>query len=258
MSAASAAPVVVLGEATAKRLFASNNPIGRRLGVRTVGADGQPQPPNEATIIGVVGDDGPDAGGARYPMYGPLEQAPDRSDLWIVARSRNAPEELLPILDRTVRGLDPQLAVSSVETALRLARPEYARRILVSGYIAVLGAFTLALALGGLYGLLTHVMTRRTKEIGLRQALGAGRQRVIGMIVREGMSPVLAGVTVGVASGVLVRMAARPAFLRPVPEIDAWALAVMPIGVILVALAACFLPARRAARVDPATALREF
>jgi ABC-type antimicrobial peptide transport system permease subunit len=125
------------------------------------------------------------------------------------------------------------------------------------------GAFSLAgialvLSMAGLYGVLSHVVARRTRELGLRIALGANPPRIIRLILRDGFRPVVEGAFVGLASAFFIRMAMQPYFSEAtMPSVDPIAIAI-GIGPLFIAAAiACYLPARRAARVDPNVALRE-
>ena len=113
------------------------------------------------------------------------------------------------------------------------------------------------LALGGLYGVLSHLVLRRTREIGVRVALGASRADITRMVVWQGLSPVVVGLVAGLTFGALARMALRPQFLRLVPAMDVVVLVVVPVLFIAAAVLACYVPARRAASVDPIVALRQ-
>jgi ABC-type antimicrobial peptide transport system permease subunit len=121
----------------------------------------------------------------------------------------------------------------------------------------VLGALALILALAGLYGVLSHLVERRTREIGVRMALGAARTDMYRMVVRDGLRPVVAGVVIGLLIGVLVRRALTPFFARLLPTVDPAVMIVLPLLMLAAGVVAAYLPARRAARVDPNVALRE-
>ena len=121
---------------------------------------------------------------------------------------------------------------------------------------ALLGALAMALAMTGLYGVLSYVVAGRTREIGIRIALGASTRQIVGLVVRDGVRPVVEGLVVGFVVADLVEMAIRPALQKPLPAIDAQLLAVVPVPFVIAAVLACYLPSRRAAAVDPAVALR--
>ena len=121
----------------------------------------------------------------------------------------------------------------------------------------VLGVLALVVALAGLYGVLSFLVARRTREIGIRLAIGADDGRIRRQVVREGLSPVLMGLVLGLGLGAIVRMAMRPMFLRLVPVIDVTVLVVVSVLFIAAGLVACYVPARRASRVNPVIALRQ-
>jgi ABC-type antimicrobial peptide transport system permease subunit len=121
----------------------------------------------------------------------------------------------------------------------------------------MLGTFAVVLALAGLYGALSHIVVRRTREIGVRVALGAGPRDILRMVLRDGLSPVLTGVVAGAALSVVARMWMRPVFVRLLPAFDPVVLGMVPLLLLAAGAAACLLPARRASRVDPNVALRE-
>jgi len=109
----------------------------------------------------------------------------------------------------------------------------------------------------GLYGVQSHLVTRRRREVGLRMALGASVRQIRQMVMREGLRPVAEGLLLGLFLGVVVRMGIRAVVPSPIRIVDPVAYALVPIPLILAALAACYLPARRASRVDPNVALRD-
>ena len=119
-----------------------------------------------------------------------------------------------------------------------------------------LGGLALILAMAGLYGVLSDLVLRRTREIGVRMALGADAPRVMRMVIGDGARPVIEGLAIGTGIGILARMSFKPLFLRMVPAFDPMLLVIVPLLFIAAALLASYLPARRASRVDPNVALR--
>ena len=105
--------------------------------------------------------------------------------------------------------------------------------------------------------MLSHVVARRTWEIGVRVALGADRKKIMSMVLRDGLVPVGYGIAIGLVAGIMARMLLRLFFIRLLPALDPGVLTVVPLLMLLAGIAACYLPARRAARVDPNIALRE-
>lgn len=119
-----------------------------------------------------------------------------------------------------------------------------------------LGALTLLLAMVGLYGVQSHIVAHRTREIGVRMSLGATAAQVRAMVLKEGYEPVLQGLGIGLFIGLCGRAIVRATMTMPVDVIDPWMLLLAPVPLLLAAFCACYLPARRASRVDPNVALR--
>jgi putative ABC transport system permease protein len=109
----------------------------------------------------------------------------------------------------------------------------------------------------GLYGVVSYVTVRRTREMGVRVALGATRQHIVQLVLADGLRPVLEGLAVGFALSGVASVALRPVFERLMPALDPLMFAVVPIPFLVIALVACYVPARRASRVDPNVALRQ-
>jgi putative ABC transport system permease protein len=120
----------------------------------------------------------------------------------------------------------------------------------------LLGGLALLLAMTGLYGVLSELLLRRTRELGIRMALGADANRLIRMVLIDGTRPVLTGLAIGLACGVILRIGFRPLFIRMLPAFDPVIVGLVPLAFIVAAALASYLPARRAARVDPNVALR--
>ena len=121
----------------------------------------------------------------------------------------------------------------------------------------VLGLIALALAMAGLYGVLSYLVAQRTHEMGVRVALGARPLHIMRLVTVDGVRPVLEGLVVGFVVADLAQMAMRPAFTKPLPAIDSTLLTLVPLPFLAAAFVACYLPARRASRVEPTVALRE-
>jgi predicted permease len=249
---AAAPHVAIVNETFAKTYWPGANPIGR-----TFTGGGPFTVATTWRVIGVARDAKyTSLGESSHPFaYFPLEQNWEWNVHVLVRTTGDATSLALPIRD-AVRGLDPVLptpAVLSLDAATSVVLLPERIAAAVTGAMGLLG---LLLAAVGLYGVVSYTVSQRTREIGVRMALGADRARVLGMIVRDGMKLVVIGVVIGMvlaAAGTRV----MAGFLFGVSPLDPLVFAVIPIGLALVTLVASYLPARRAAATDPVTALRE-
>jgi putative ABC transport system permease protein len=174
----------------------------------------------------------------------------------ILARATSDPSPVVDRLRRIVNDIDPDLAILEAATGRDLERAR--TLVLEVGAIAasLLGGLALLLAMAGLYGVMADLVSRRTREIGVRMALGADAARLMRMVLGDGARPVLMGLAFATVLGAIARMAFRPLFLRMMPALDPLMLSVVPVLFLAAALLASYFPARRAARVDPNVALR--
>jgi putative ABC transport system permease protein len=122
---------------------------------------------------------------------------------------------------------------------------------------AVLGTIALVLAMAGLHGVLSHVVARRTREIGIRLSVGADRGRIPSLVLRDGFRPVVKGLVIGLGAGVLLRLLLRATIVTAISPVDVTMFSLVPVPFLCAALAACWVPAARASRVDPNVALRD-
>jgi putative ABC transport system permease protein len=243
-----APPVVLVNQAFAARFFPGEDPLGRRLtGVGPLSA---------AEIVGVVADHRArhlrrPAAPAVFAPHAQLYQA----SLGLVARTAGDPQALLGDIRRTLRGLDPDMPLfASVTLREKVAATLGQERLLAVLFLAF-GGLALVLAGSGLFGLAAYTTQGRTREIGLRVALGARPRDVLRLVLGQSLGLVAAGLTLGLALTVLAgRLLAAQLFgVRPS---DPWNLLAVAGVLVLTALLASHLPARRALRVDPVTALR--
>ncbi|HEX8696734.1 MAG TPA: ABC transporter permease [Longimicrobium sp.] len=242
-------PVLVVNQAFARRHLPGEDPLGRRVAIGD-------QPPRE--IVGVVGDvrhRGLDEE-AQPEFYVPYLQAP-RPELHLVVRAAAAdPARLAPAVRRAVREVAPDALVHETRTMDALLGRSVARRRF---HTLLLGSFALTalvLATLGIYGVTAYTVTQRTHEIGIRVALGARRGDVLRLVVGRGMAPALAGIALGLA-GALAATRVMAGLLYGVGPGDPPVFAGVSLLLAATALAACYLPARRATGVDPAVALRQ-
>jgi putative ABC transport system permease protein len=254
----SASRVVIINETLARRAFPGQNPVGRRLRVLTGLSEGNGEPP-EMEIIGVAKDAiHHKLGEAVEPMfYQPLKQSFfDKSyDAALIVRTGRDPSAIFPSVASLAKSVSPESSFSQSTLAENIARQTFASRI-ASAFFGLFGALGLGLASVGLSGLLAYAVARRTKEIGVRMALGADRAAVFRMIIGEGLALTLTGVAIGLLLA-LALGSALSSFLYGVSPVDGLTYLAVTLILIVVTLLACYFPARRAAGVDPMTALRQ-
>ena len=253
-------PVAVISRRTAISLFGRADVTGQSIFVKRFPTSRDDKPKTTAlTVIGVAADTDTGVVGRsdRDVVYVPLAQS-FQPRLVLTARAAGDPAPLVGVLHQTLGSIAPGLAIDQIGTAESATNgPTNVFLQIVAGLSGVLGALALILALAGLYGVLSHLVERRTREIGVRMALGAARMDMYRMVVRDGLRPVVAGVVIGLVIGVIVRRALTPFFSRLLPTVDPAVMIVLPLLMLAAGVVAAYLPARRAARVDPNVALRE-
>jgi putative ABC transport system permease protein len=242
-------PVVILNETAVKMHFGGGNPLGQRVSFR-----GRQGPWRE--VVGVVRDSKYAAlGEAALPVaYMPVAQNRE-AGMTLYVRTSVPPASLIGSVRREIQAIEPNLPVPSIQTMTdTISTSLYAARM-GAWLLAVFGGLALLLAAIGIYGVLSFSIARRTREMGIRLALGANARDVFLLVVRDGMLLVGAGVIIGLAGG-LAGAQSLASFLYGVPTSDAATFAVTLIILTTVALVACVIPARRAMRVNPIAALR--
>ena len=246
-----APPVVIINETMAKRYWPTEDPLGKRF---KYGEETSQAP--MMTVVGVVGDmrrtgfDRP----VRYETFLPHGQAP-RGAMTLTIRTAAAPLALTASVRAQLRALDPEQPIYEIASMDELLSDRIAQRRFS---MALLGAFAgLALVLGiiGVYGVTSYLVTQRTREVGLRLALGAQPGDLVSMVVRQGMLVAAVGIAVGLVAALLLTRLMR-SLLYEVSPTDVATLVAVTAVLALATLAANWLPARRAARVDPLVALR--
>ncbi len=242
---------VILDQTSARKLFGDTNPLGKLL---QAGSDSS-WPPLE--VIGVAKDviHKELRSGPRFSVYSlPVAQRKQVLNFFYV-RTLGSPRAVAGSIRQVVRELDPRVEVAGLHTMHDLVADQLRRERMLSQLAGFFSVSALALACLGLYGILSYTVVRRTREIGVRMALGAQRHDVLAGIIRQGMTLTL----VGCALGVILALALTriiSGLLYGVTPADplTFALTVLLLGA--VAFASCWLPARRAARIDPMVALR--
>ncbi|MBI3426659.1 MAG: ABC transporter permease [Acidobacteria bacterium] len=255
--------VVIVNETLAKRYWPSEEALGKRLTLDD--PRDRTQPVQWLTVVGVVKDvkQGSWTAAPENEIYLPFQQDPifyagtagHMTAMTLVVRTTVAPQTLAPAVQEAVRALDRNLPVSasvSMEQVVAdtLWQPRFNLQL-----IGLFAALALVLAAVGLYGVMSYSVTQRTHEVGLRMALGAGQRDVIKLMVGQGMKLALLGVGLGLLVALaLTRLMTK--LLFGVSATDPLTFAGIALLLTLVALLACYIPARRAAKVDPMIALR--
>jgi len=240
----------VVSERVVKQLFDGQDPIGRDLIVWKGQGD------RHARIIGVVGDmrerrlDRQPTLAVYFPYRGT-----SFSPAQVVLNTTTPTAALVPALRAVMSSLDRDVPISDVQTFDEMVDASVASRRFTMTLLASFALLALLLALGGIYGVLAYSVARRTTEIGVRMALGAGAGSVLRLIVGQGLRPVLAGVGVGLlAAGVLSQLMTR--LLFEVTPTDFTTYAIVATSILVAGVVACLVPARKAVRVDVMSALR--
>jgi putative ABC transport system permease protein len=250
--------VEIVDESTARIYWPDRDPIGRRLSFRRADTN-----PPWRTVVGVIKDiknDGLDQSGAPHiysPIYqAPVYQAPGIRNLSVALRTSLSATSLEPQIRREIQAIDPGLPVFGVRTMNEVIDGSVASRRFSAELVGVFAILALLLASVGIYGLLAYMVGQRAHEIGVRMALGAMPSTIGKMIVSRGAGLAGIGVVVGlILSGIMAPMISS--LLYGVRPIDPEVFLAVPLILMVVVLLASYIPARRAARVNPLVALRE-
>jgi predicted permease len=254
--------VVVVDEFFARKFFGNDDPIGKHLNL-----DG---PNRTVTVIGVAGHVmqwGLD-NDASFPLHAQiylpfLQQNDDEMSFQeglgtdVVIRSRGNSESTMSDVQRVLRLMDQQQVVYSAETMNQLIADSLAAQRFSMVLLGIFAGLALLLATVGMYGVISYLVSQRTQEIGIRMALGADRGHVLRWVLKHGGRLALTGVAIGlVAALALTQVMAHSSMIYGVHAYDPWTLIVVTALLAAVALAACYVPARRAMNIDPMQALR--
>jgi putative ABC transport system permease protein len=250
-----ASPVIIVNETFARRFFAGTEALGQHIMIEGEGGENAVPPARE--IVGVVGDVRHESldtqSGPEY--YVPYTQAPEASMSLVVRSSVTNPESLAPMVREAIRQTDKEQFVADIQPMTKLIADSVARRrfnTLLTGLFAVVA---LVLSSVGIFGVMNYTVAQRTQEIGLRVALGAQTRDVLRLVLGQGMQLILFGLAVGLAASfALTRVLAG--MLYGVTPTDPLTFAAVSLLLAGVALLACYIPARRATKVDPLVALR--
>ena len=240
--------VAVVNESFARRFWPNENSLGKRFAYST----------NRilCEVVGVVKDTKFSVSDTanREEMYFPVPQRP-RLNMSLLVRTTTDPTNLAAAIQREILNIDRDQAVTEVATLEQVVGESIEQPRLTMFLLGIFALVALTLAAIGIYGVIAYAVEQRTREIGIRMALGAQALDVLKLVVRNGMILALMGVAIGLAGAfALTRLLAS--LLFEVAATDATTFAVVSVGLLAVALLACYIPARRATKVDPLTALR--
>jgi putative ABC transport system permease protein len=244
-----APPVIIINETMARRYWPKEDPIGKRLKL---------DDPNFKspwfTVVGVVGDVRQE--GLEMPP-GLMAYSPSGGE-WtddLVIHSKNDPRALVAAVREQVRAIDPNLAIDHVGVLSDLLSRHESQRKFNALLLGSLAFIALLLATVGIYGTVSYWVRQRTPEIGIRMALGADQRNIFAHVIKSGMQFIFVGIALGIG-GALAAARLIASLLFGVSASDPLTFAAIAVLMTLVALAACWIPARRAMRVDPMVALR--
>ncbi|PWU06005.1 MAG: hypothetical protein C5B51_13215 [Terriglobia bacterium] len=238
----------VINESLARRYFGSRDPVGQNILMGVTGPQLNPVP-----VIGVVGDakdlgvDTPAEPELYLPGYAPGE--------FVMIRTEADPLSLASAVRREARAIDPEQTVASFETMEHVLAASLARRRLSALLLACFSLVALALATIGIFGIVSYAASQRTRELGVRIALGALPGHLLRLLARQGLGPACAGLIIGLAASFLLTRLMETQLYGISPR-DAVTFTIAPLVLLAAALLAVYLPARRALRLDPMTALR--
>jgi putative ABC transport system permease protein len=247
--------IVIINESMAKQYFGGKDPIGGRIQT----GDPDPRSPWE-TIVGIVGDvkySGLDSGPQPtiYVPYNENAWVGWSREMYLVVRSSGNAQPIVPAIRRELASMDGTLPLARVRTMDELLDESLMQQRFRTWLISGFAALALLLSAIGIYALISYSVSQRTREIGVRVALGAQPSNVLGMVVKEGLKLLLLGLLLGWI-GALGATRVMRSLLYSTSTTDAVSFVATSITLIVVALLACYIPARRATKVDPMVALR--
>jgi putative ABC transport system permease protein len=247
--------VVIISETAARRFWPSHDPLGQR--VWFGGGSNFNSPDSSAEIVGIVGD----------VVYAPLDQRPNFASFYtpygqftyasrmVFVKTAADPMSMVPAVRQAITALDPELAMQDVQPLARVVSGSWARHRFDALLFGGFGVAALLLAASGIFAVLSYAVASRTREFGIRIALGADSGRVVRHVLREGLIFPVAGLVVGVVASLAVTRLLQSSLYDVTPQ-EPRVFAGTAVLLAIVAAAACLIPAWRATRVDPSEALR--
>jgi len=252
---AEAAPVVIVNETLAQRIWPNENPLGKRVKFGfPEDYDAESKPWRE--VVGVVNDvkmNGMDQA-ITMQTYLPYSQLPNRS-LGLVVRTERTAAVPAAAIEQAIHAIDKDVPVFSIRTMDQVLGNSLAQRRLTLVLLASFAALALLLTTVGIYGVISYAVRQRTHEFGIRMALGAQARDVLMLVLRQGLKLTLIGIALGL-TGAFALTRWMESLLFGVPPTDVLTFGSIAVGLVLVALLTCWLPARRATQIDPLNALR--
>jgi predicted permease len=244
---------VIINQKLASEFFPNEDPLGKHLAVSW-----RSPAPENYEIIGVVGD-------TRYLLNDPIRSmmwfpilsgiAGITSDTALVVRSVTDPATLGIPIQKTIAGIDPDLPLSNILTMQQIIGKSTANSSFEASLLGAFAAISLLLAAVGLFGVLSYLVSQRTGEIGIRIALGAQREQVLRLMLVDGLWPAVIGLALGLSASAAVTRELQ-SLLYGTQPLDPTVFGLVSLVLLLVAGAACVIPAWRASRLDPMRALR--
>lgn len=249
---AGAAPVAIVSEVFVKRFFPDKQPIGQAIQIDSADTNAA----QWREIVGVVANvkNWPTQAGDDPEIYTPFLQNP-ASDMAVLIRTEGNPGLATPELRRAVWSIDKDLPAGSPVAMDELLNSENAGERVMGTILSIFSALAVILSSVGLYGLVSYSVAQRNREIGIRVAMGAAKSSVLRLVVGSGMKLALAGAAVGILLA-LPLPALFTAMFQDFQVQGGWLFVAVPLAIFAVAILACYIPARRAAKVDPMVALR--
>jgi len=248
-------PVAVINRATADQLWPGQDPIGRQL---TIGGPRQTTGPRPITIVGLIDNLRSASLDARPQpeIYRPASQQSEVREMWVALRAGNGrPLQLVGAIRDAVHQADPEQSIGEVVSLEQLIGRQTAARRFNTTLLTIFALLAVGLALVGIYGVTAYAVTQRTRELGIRMALGARGADVVRLLMRESLRRVAVGVGLGLLAALGVTRALSAMLFEVAPR-DAVTFAATALLLVAVALVATWVPARRATKVDPMVALR--